>query len=152
MRISKIVLGAFCAGLMVSSVSDALDGTEEVVEKVYSKKERKAIKKLDVEAELLSNLQAIQTAQAAYESNFDIFVSANQYPTSPSSKGVKWVNKDAGGFADLGWAPDGKIRGAYSVTTTSIDFTAIGIGDIDGDGTMETYRATKSVNAQSKID
>ena len=152
MRISNIVLGALCAGLMVSSVSYALDGTEDLVEKVYSKKERKAIEKLGVEAEILTNVKGLKTAEIAYESNFDVFVSANQYPKSPSSEGVEWVKTDSSGFSTMGWAPDGNVRGAYSVTTTSIDFTAVGIGDIDGDGTMETYRATKSVNAQSKID
>lgn len=152
MKVSKIALGLFCVGLTLSSIGYALESSGDIVEKVYSKKERKAIEKLGVEAEILTNLKGIKTAEIAYESNFDVFVSANQYPTSPSSEGVEWVKTDSNGFSTMGWAPDGNVRGAYSVTTTSTDFTAVGIGDIDGDGTMETYRATKSVNAQSKID
>ena len=35
-------------------------------------------------AELPTNLKAIKTAEIAYESNFDVFVSASAYPTSPS--------------------------------------------------------------------
>ena len=58
---------------------------------------------------------------------------------------------DSGGFAAIGWSPDGVVRGSYSVTDKVLDFTAKGIGDIDGDGTMETYTATKSINPVSKI-
>ena len=148
----RLLSGIILFGVTISSVSYAVDGTdEEVVEKEYSKKEQKVIKKRGVEAELLANLKAIKTAEIAYESNFDVFVTADPYPLKPAESPQQWVKGSSGGFATLGWYPDGAVRGSYSVTTTNIDFTAKGIGDIDGDGTMETYTATKSTNPLSKI-
>jgi hypothetical protein len=59
-------------------------------------------------------------------------------------------NTASGGFQTLGWQPDGQVRGAYTVTTNtgngSGDFVVTGQGDIDGDGTVSSYTATKSIN------
>jgi hypothetical protein len=101
---------------------------------------------LFIEDELLGYMKGIKTAELAYESNFDVFVTAAQYPPEPNINGTKWVRSSSGGFYTLGWSPDGAVRGSYSVTTTTTDFTVLGIGDVDGDGTLETYRATKSLN------
>ena len=148
----RVLIGTLLLGATLSSVSYAVDGTdEEVVEKEYSKKEQKVIKKRGIDAELVANMKAIKTAEIAYESNFDVFVTAAVYPSEPSDSPQSWVKGSSGGFATLGWSPDGDVRGSYSVTTTNIDFTAKGIGDIDGDGTLETYTATKSTNPRSKI-
>ena len=148
----RLLIGALLFGATLSSVSYAVDGTdEEVVEKEYSKREQKKIKKHGVEAELIANLKGIKTAEIAYESNFDIFISANPYPKEPTEDVSGWMKGDSGGFAAIAWSPDGVVRGSYSVTDKVLDFTAKGIGDIDGDGTMETYTATKSINPVSKI-
>ena len=148
----RVVICILLLVITISSVSYAVDGTDEdVVEKEYSKREQKVIKKRGVEAELVANLKAIKTAEIAYESNFDVFVRADPYPLKPAESPQQWVKASAGGFATLGWHPDGAVRGSYSVTTTTVDFMAKGIGDIDGDGTMETYTATKSINPRSKI-
>ena len=107
-------------------------------------------KKSAMRSEIPVNLKGIKTAQIAYESNFDVFVSADPYP--PQSNGVVqkiWDQSQAGGFSVIGWVPDGNVRGTYWVTTTSIDFTAYGIIDIDGDGNFATYQATKSTNPNS---
>lgn len=148
----RLKVGTLVAILTISSVVYA---TEEVVEKEYSRREARRIKRMGVEAELISNVKAIKQAQIVYDSNNDKFVSAEQYPSEPNRKGTDWVVESSGGFATLGWAPDGKVRGAYSVELFyhpyNGDFTVQGIGDIDGDGTMETYRATKSNDPISKI-
>ena len=101
---------------------------------------------LFIEDELIGYMKGIKVAEIAYESNFDVFVTAAQYPPEPNINGTKWVRGSSGGFATLGWSPDGAVRGSYSVSTTTTDFTVLGIGDVDGDGTLETYRATKSLN------
>ena len=148
----RLFIGTLLLGATLSSVSYAVGDTDEdVVEKEYSKREQKKIKKRGVEAELIANLKGIKTAEIAYEYNFDIFISANPYPKEATEDGAGWVKGDSGGFAAIGWSPDGAVRGSYSVTDKVLDFTAKGIGDIDGDGTMETYTATKSINPVSKI-
>ena len=97
-------------------------------------------------SEVPTNLKAIKTAEVAYESNFDVFVTASAYPSSPTKTVQQWVKASSGGFATLGWTPDGAVRGSYAVATTSTDFTATGLADVDGDGTQATYTATKSNN------
>ena len=150
--VRNLLLGALVvSGVYLSTKAYAQDNAE----KVYTKKEKRAIKKRGIEAELLSNLKSIQTAEIVYDSNFDVFVSAEQYPATPNEKGHTWVKDEAGGFATMGWSPDGKVRGSYAVTISrvdfTVDFTVVGIGDIDGDGTLETYRATKSTNPTTRV-
>lgn len=101
---------------------------------------------LFIEDQLIGYMESIRVAEIAYENNFDVFVTATQYPPDPNTNGTKWVKSSSGGFATLGWSPDGAVRGSYSVSTTTTDFTVIGIGDVDGDGSLETYRATKSLS------
>lgn len=103
--------------------------------------------------EVPMNIKAIKTAQIQYESAYDVFVNCDEYP--PRSWGAKearpWITSQSGGFETLNWAPDGNVRGSYSVTTTGgqgtpRDFTIIGVIDADGDGVYATYTATKSTN------
>ena len=55
-------------------------------------------------------------------------------------------------FATLGWAPDGKVRGIYNVTTIAAgggvqaDFTVTGTIDVDADTNQAEYTATRSIN------
>lgn len=100
-------------------------------------------------SEVPMNLKGIKTAEIAYESNFDVFVTAAAYPSSPTKTTQQWIKGSSGGFATMGWAPDGDVRGSYAVATTSTDFTATGLSDVDGDGTNATYTATKSNNPNS---
>ena len=100
-------------------------------------------------SEVPTNLKAIKTAEIAYESNFDVFVTAAAYPSAPTKTTQVWVKGSSGGFATLGWTPDGAVRGSYAVATTTTDFTATGLADVDGDGTQATYVATKSNNANA---
>ncbi len=99
-------------------------------------------------AEVPSNVTAIKTAELAYDAAFDQFINQTTfYPTnSPNKQQQTWPT--GSNFDTLGWAPDGKVRGAYSVTTTSsTDFTVTGICDVDDDNTNARYTATKSINA-----
>ena len=144
MKRSNLIVSALVIGVAMSSIGYALESSGE-----RSFLEERLIRIRGVEAEIIENMGYIKIAELTYESNFDVFVTAAAYPPVPSDSPQEWVRESSGGFATLGWSPDGDVRGSYSVTTTTTNFTALGIGDIDGDGTLETYRATKSINARA---
>lgn len=101
-------------------------------------------------AEVPSNVDGIKTAELAYDASNDGFVSAADYPGTASvgKAQLAWTAASSGGFKTIGWEPDGKVRGSYSVSLTgNTDFTVTGICDVDGDGSKATYTASKTVNA-----
>ena len=104
-------------------------------------------------AEAPPNVGGIKVAQSAYDAAFDTYLSCTSSPNaSPSGKSpTAWV--DNGGYHTLGWAPDGQVRGAYSVVVSPAasgqpggDFLVTGEIDIDGDSLFAQYTATKSIN------
>ena len=122
------------------------------IAEAYSFTEGKSLSYRKLRSEIPINLRGIKTAELAYESNFDVYVSADPYPPISSGDEAKqWVRNSAGGFSTIGWSPDGDVRGTYWVTTTDMNFTAWGIIDLDGDGKYATYMATKSENPNSPI-
>ena len=99
-------------------------------------------------AEVPGHVSGIKTAQVGYDAAFDEFVpcpdatprelwmlDGNPYP---------WMGDDC--WWDLGWAPDGDVRGTYWVEVSGYDFTVYGAIDADGDGVPAIYTATKSIN------
>jgi type IV pilus assembly protein PilA len=104
-------------------------------------------------AEVPVNINGIKTAELAYDAANDSFVNHTSfYPSSTVSK-TQVVWPTGSGFDTLGWSPDGKVRGAYKVSTTSsTDFLIVGISDVDGDAATATYTARKSVNASLTTD
>ena len=92
------------------------------------------------------NLKGIKTAELAYEGTFDVYVTAAAYPSAPTKTTQQWVPGSSGGFATMGWAPDGDVRGSYQVSTTTTNFTALGLSDVDGNSQYATFVATKSEN------
>ena len=98
-------------------------------------------------SEVPSNIKGIKSAQIAYESDFDTFVTCAQYPTAPTKTTQVWDVSASGGFKTIGWRPDGDVRGSYTVASATKDFTAFGYSDVDGDGAQATYQATKTTNA-----
>ena len=106
-----------------------------------------------LEEEIFKNIQSLKTAELAYESQFDVFVSANSFPPKPSSAEPQaWFSKASGGFEVLNWQPSDKVLGAYEITTSADDFLITVRIDIDGDGVEEVYKATKDMSPDSKID
>lgn len=103
-------------------------------------------------AEAPVNVDAIVVAQRGYDAAHDGFRVCAEHPAGgPNGKqAVPW----SGGNTDfqlIGWAPDGDVRGAYSVTTLSAssgkrgaDFTVSGRINVDGDGQIAVYTATRS--------
>ena len=103
-------------------------------------------------SEIEANTHGIMYAQVAYEAMYDVYIECSPWPAAaPGKKARSW----AGGspdFRELGWQPDGDVRGQYSVTTVpgpkaDADFIALGASDLDGDGDYAEYTATKSVKA-----
>lgn len=104
-------------------------------------------------AEIPSNVKAIKDVEMAYDAEYNQFLTATQHPTTtPGKSPVDWAGGNTS-FQRLGWAPDGAVRGVYSVSTVAAssgtpggDFTVTGVCDVDADGVTATYTATKSVN------
>lgn len=103
-------------------------------------------------SEIPVNLKAIRTVEIAYRNDFGVFVTAAQYPPYPTTSLQTWVKPSSGGFATLGWEPEGGVRGSYAVSTTAVDFTAYGMSDVDGDGTQATFIATSVVEPKLTTD
>ena len=97
--------------------------------------------------ELPGNVDGIKTAELAYDASFDGFLAATASPsTAPTKATAAWA--DAGGFGSIGWAPDGRVRGQYSVANiTNSNFDVLGTSDVDGDGTRAGYTAGAQTNA-----
>lgn len=100
-------------------------------------------------AELPSNVTGIKASEMAHDAAFDVFVSApTPWPDATPSKVARaWPHPSE--FDTLGWAPDGVVRGSYSVTTlSSTEFLVRGFSDIDGDGATALYTATRTINVE----
>jgi type IV pilus assembly protein PilA len=97
-------------------------------------------------AEVPGNVDAIKTAELAYDASFDGFINAGVAPDAAVSKNQRdWVTNS--GFSAMGWEPDGKVRGAYGVAAATTNFTVTGYCDVDGDANTATYTASKITNA-----
>jgi type IV pilus assembly protein PilA len=103
-------------------------------------------------SELPTNVEGIKTAELAYEAAYDTYVDATVYPRdTPDKTMVIWDVGGSAGFATIGWAPSGSVRGIYEAAVNgTTDFTVTGQSDVDGDGDPAIYTATKSVNPTLK--
>jgi type IV pilus assembly protein PilA len=97
-------------------------------------------------AEIPTNVDGIKTAEIAYDAACDTYVTAAAAPAGTPDKTLKdWTYPDD--FQAIGWQPSGKVRGQYSVSAVTTDFTVSGDSDVDGDTTVANYTATKSIGA-----
>ena len=98
-------------------------------------------------AEIPANVDGIKTAELAYDAAFDQFIQQTGFHPSASvgKAQVTWVT--GSGFDTIGWAPDGKVRGAYKIDVKDVEFIVYGISDVDGDGTNATFTAMRDTNA-----
>lgn len=102
-------------------------------------------------AEVAPNVTGIMNAQVAYDAAHDQYLVVEWAPSAiPSGKvAVDWPT-DHPGFTELGWSPDGKVRGVYAVTTVNdrasqkdADFVVTGRCDVDGALAEAWYTATR---------
>lgn len=99
-------------------------------------------------AEVPPNLDGIKTAELAYDAAQDQFVVEGTFrPRDAGEVDKAQVTWDGGNFDALSWAPDGKVRGAYKVTTTSTtDFLVEGVIDVDNDEENAEFTCSKETN------
>ncbi|MFN7146418.1 MAG: type IV pilin protein [Myxococcota bacterium] len=97
-------------------------------------------------SEVPSNVDGIKMAELAYDAAFDTYLSLAPAPDSTPGKQFRNWNHPTD-FVQLGWMPDGQVRGSYSVDAVSGDYTVHGASDVDEDGVQANYTATSSVNA-----
>ena len=103
-------------------------------------------------AEVPGNVEGIRVAELAYYATFDTFVAEPAwYPAdltgSESDKQLRaWPELSAaGGFSQLGWAPFGSVRAAYSIPDGDEDsFEVQAVSDVDGDGDTALYWCTEA--------
>ena len=104
-------------------------------------------------SELPTNLDAIRTAEKAYEHEWDVFTTCAAKPTAGPTRDPIPFGQAFGDNSDwdlLGWISDGNVRGVYSVAAivgssySSQDFSAVAFADIDGDTTTSQYGADKT--------
>ncbi len=99
-------------------------------------------------AEVPGNVDALKTAELAYDAAYDRYVPFGDEAEARNSVGKQprdWVDDE--GTLLLGWRPDGQVRGAYWAEVDGNSFTVHGICDADGDGEFAEYVATESTNA-----
>ena len=115
------------------------------------KKEDPTEKYKSMRAEIPANMKAIKIQQISYMQDYDVYVSCAAYPSKPSKEPQTWEKSGSGGFKTIDFTPNGDVRGSYMVSTSSTNFTVIGISDVDGDGKFATYIATKTNNPDKPI-
>jgi len=104
-------------------------------------------------AEIGMQLEAIRVSEQAYMHEWEEYTSCLiQPPMVPGRSQVPFpaTIHTSLDWNMLGWVPDGKVYGQYSVTatTTPPGFVADGYGDIDGDTNMAHYQASQSTQVQ----
>jgi len=102
-------------------------------------------------AEVPTNIDGIRAAAMAYQSAHGR-VMAEDIPRPDAFPGNRERPWKAGTrFDELGWEPEGTVRGSYSISTTSPhEYRIKGYCDVDGDGTQAVYTATSAEGAQAQ--
>ena len=100
-------------------------------------------------AEVPSNVDGIKTAELAYDAAFDAFVQQTGFTPTTGPDKIQYAWPSSGtGFATIGWAPDGNVRGQYQLLSNSTTgFTVNGRCDVDNDASNATFTATRDANS-----
>ena len=100
-------------------------------------------------AEVPTNIDGIRAAAVAYKSAHGR-VMAEDIPRPdafPGSRERPW--KAGTRFDELGWKPEGTVRGSYTISTaTPMEYRIKGYCDVDGDGKQAIYTASSSAAAK----
>lgn len=94
-------------------------------------------------------IDGIRTCESAYASSFDTYlaVPVQPRPDSDLNKTMhEWVTSPE--WDELGYFPNGGVRGNYQVMAGETDFTVVGHGDMDNDDTLVVFTATTSLESQ----
>ncbi len=101
-------------------------------------------------AELPLNVRGIGDSVNAYLATHDIVQEVDYQPDATPGKKLRSWPKNTG-FAELGWVPDGDVRGSYKVVELSTTdqgepFVVVGLTDIDGDKQYAAYASFESMD------
>ena len=100
-----------------------------------------------------TNLAAIRTAEESYYSEFGSYISADgSPPTINNNVKIGFTHANAGlGFDIIGWSPEGAVYFQYGVgvPTTTSQFYATAVADIDANGTYQTWGYRKGATASN---
>jgi prepilin-type N-terminal cleavage/methylation domain-containing protein len=104
-------------------------------------------------AEIGLNLDGIRGVEIGYHAEWGAFTSCALLPAAvPGRTAVPFGATDSTNldWNQLGWVPDGRVYGQYSVTAGNLfgelpTFSADGFGDIDGDGNLSHYQTTQDL-------
>ncbi len=107
-------------------------------------------------SEASANVDGIQTAELAYDAAFGAFVEQPSFvPGGTAGHKGRRSWESGTGFDELGWSPAGRVRGSYKVellSTTPRDFRVTGVIDIDADGVLASYTATRTTSSTRLTD
>lgn len=93
-----------------------------------------------------ANVEALRLAELDHLDAFGAPVAAAAAPRGPrelSSEAVPWAPSE--GFRTLAWAPADReaVYASYSVTVEGDDFVVTARCDLDGDGALAEFQATR---------
>ena len=94
-------------------------------------------------AEVPANLEGIHLAATAYRAANGVVVPEvlPRPDATPDNRARPW--KLGSKFDELGWQPEGDVRGSYTLDTTARGtFLVKGICDVDANGTQAVYTAS----------
>ncbi len=100
------------------------------------------------------NLAAIRISEAAYYSEFEVYLAVAPEPAViPGSQAVAFDGAGSG-FAPLGFETDGRVYFSYGVVVSAdrVGYTADAGADIDTDGIVQFWGYTKPDAAGNVID
>ena len=106
-------------------------------------------------SEVNGAVDGIKNAEAKYDAEHDGYLAAATEPRDDGTLGKSQVSWDtaAAEWISLGWAPDGNIRGNYTVvliaggTGVPESYTITGKSDVDDDSQLYVVTAGPSSNA-----
>ncbi len=104
-------------------------------------------------AEVPANLEGIRYAAIGYQSAHGRLISEEipRPDAFPGQRERPW--KAGSGFDDLGWEPEGKVRGSYAIATTAQGgFTVKGFCDVDGNGEQAVFEGTERQPVEPRSD
>lgn len=93
-------------------------------------------------------LDGIRTCESAYSSAFDGYISTPVAPRPDSDLNKRlfdWITSPE--WTQLGFFPNGAVRGNYQVNAGATDFTVYGHGDMDDDDTMVVFTASADLES-----
>jgi prepilin-type N-terminal cleavage/methylation domain-containing protein len=101
-------------------------------------------------AELPANVHGVKISQLSYEAIYDDFLDCGPAPRDRASmdkEQVPWDNRGDDNWRDLGWTPDGPVRGVYETNNDpdpAIGFIVIGTADVDDDDNESRYETSRN--------